>query len=969
MARVQKVQQQLDDSIFRDVNSWLQPIHQTSKLDANIQSRGESTCQWILRDPTFIQWLEAKHGLFWYHGLMGTGKTVTISFIIETLLARDNIYVAYYYFEFTNPQTLSEEAFYRSLVAQLAPASPSVMRNLHQKHNHGGHQPQLSSLKSTLIDLVSASSKPVFIFLDALDEFPPAQRKYLLQSLIMFCRSTGAARTHFMATSREDRDIRDILDGQIDFHLGVQGDLVRQDIAAFVDEQLAVKKWLRWPEEEVKTMRQILNTRADGQFRMVACQVDILMQVKTSGQLQDCLHSLPKTLANTYEYILNQIPNGLRQTARLLFAFLAFTQEYISMTELCALTAVDFGDGDDTDQLPVFRDANHFKDPLDLLELGKSFVSEVGYRDGETTLRLAHASVKEYLLVDSGAWLVLQEHAAHNLIASACLAVLLHFHVLVRDERGMTPFEYAYSQWYTHILPNSSPALLSQQQMLYKPFPWPRQVLHNGGYQQKYLLSSAASFCLVDFVEYSLATRTWDSDALGAALVAAAGSNYKYVTDLYDSQAVRCCRLLFSHGADVDYCGDEGNALHVASKLGGRFRTALQAAASTVGSWNCPDMIQFLVEHGADVNAVGGWYGSALLAAMVEGNLQSVECLVQAGADVTVAGGLDGMLNFPRAWSKSLEIVQFIVNSGVDVNAVVGDYGTPLQGAAEGGNLEIIQFLVQNGADVNAPEGEHGTALRAAANQGSLEAVKFLVQAGAEVNAVGVDGPALQAAAWSKSLVTVQFLIEEGADVNAMGGFYGTALQAAASRGSLDVVQFLVQNGADVKAVGGWFRTAVQAAARAGSLEVVRFLVQKGADVNIVGGLHGTALEAAVNGGNVEIIQYLVENGADVNAIAGEFGTALQAAVQWGNPEMVQALLHAGADVNVVGSTQAIVIDAATARSAKKSFRHWQGKVANVSCWNFFRKRLFSGLTREVRGISLVLLPCIAATFLVLIYL
>ncbi|KAH8834343.1 ankyrin repeat-containing domain protein [Flagelloscypha sp. PMI_526] len=939
MARVQKVQQHLDDSIFRDINFWLKPIHQTSKLDANTQARGEFTCQWILRDPTFIQWLEAKHGLFWYHGLMGTGKTVAISFVIETLLAQDDIYVAYYYFEFTNPQTLSEEAFYRSLVAQLAPAGPSVMRNLHQKHNYGGHQPLLSTLKSTLIDLVSASPKPVYIFLDALDELPSAQRKYLLQSLIVFCRSTGAARTHVMTTSREDRDIRETFDGQIDFHLGVQGDLVRQDIAAFVDQRLAMKKWSRWPEEEVQMMRQVLNERADGQFRMVACQVDILTEVQTSGQLYKCLHSLPKTLASTYEYILNQIPHDHREAAQMVFAFLAFNHHPVSITELCALIAVDFGDESDPSQLPVFQEAKHFRDPLDLLNLGASFLSEVKHWSGETAVQLAHASVKEYLLMGSSAWLALEERAAHNLIASACLAVLLHFQVLVQENRRPSAFWYAYHQWHTHVLPNCSPALLRQQQILYVTFPWSGQKSLYSGYGQKHLLASVASFGLVDFLECCLATNVWDPDALGAAMFAAAASNHP-------QYALRCCRLLTFHGASVDCSGDHGNALHIASMcgkldvaqflieagadvnaVGGEYGTPLQAAASA--HWADVNMIRLLVQHGANVNTVGGEYGTALQAAMANGNLEAVKFLVQAGAVVNFMEGVEESTYFASAWSESLEIIQFLVHTGIDVNGR-GEYGTSLQAAARAGRLDIAQFLVQNGADVNAAKGEDGTALHAAASQGHLEVVKFLIQEGADMDAMGADWPILEAAAGSKSLETVQFLVEKGANVDVRGGLYGNALQAAAQSGSLEVARLLVQEGADVKALGGMYWTALQAAAQAaaprvgGSIEIVQFLVQEGADVNAVGGRYGTALQAAVYGGNLEIIKFLVQAGADVNAVGGNYGTALQAANQYKLVEIAQFLLQMGADANIIGGPDVIPPDPVTLR-----------------CWNKARNQAF----------------------------
>ncbi|KAH8830979.1 hypothetical protein DL96DRAFT_1813950 [Flagelloscypha sp. PMI_526] len=936
MARVQKVQQQLDDSIFRDINAWLEPIQQTSKLDGNIQARGETTCEWILQNPRFIQWMDAFGGLFWYHGLMGTGKTFTSSFIIQSLLNRDDIYVAYYYFEFTNPITLSEEALHRSLVSQLAPANPTLMHDLHQRHHHGGHQPQLATLQSTLKDLVSASPKPVFIVIDALDELPPAQRKYLLQSLSVFYNASGV-RAHVMVTSREDRDIRDALDGNVDFQLGVQGDLVRQDIAAFVDQQLAVKKWTLWPQDEVELMRQVLNERADGQFRMVACQVDILMQARTSDMLLKSLHSLPITLGNTYEYILNQLREDLRSSARVLFAFLSFARESVSITELNALVAVDFGN-ENSDQLPAFRKANHFHDPFDLLDLGTSFVSQITDWKESVYLHLAHASVKEYLLVESGKWFTLQEGPAHNLIASACLTILLHFDVLMQSELESAadtsdedipdddgPFSYSQDNWFNHIFPSGPPVLLSQQTALYATYPWRNHAIP--AYYKGSLLSSAASLCLLDFLGTSLVTKTWERDILESALIAAAGSSRS------SALALQGCRLLLCHCAN--YCKLICEALQAASKannlavvqflvekcpdvnaVGGKYGTALQAAATV--DWGNLEVIQLLVEKGADVNTVGGLYGTALQAAVAgrSGNLEIIQLLVEKGADVNAVGGKYGtalLAAVAKGWSGR-EIVSFLVEKGADVNAKGGKYGTALQAAAavEWGDPEVVQFLVEKGADVNVVGGEYGTALQAAVARrwGNLEDVQFLVENGADVNAVGGKyGTALQAAVaveWGDPEV-IQFLVEKGADVNVVGGEYGTALQAAVARrwGNLEDVQFLVEKGADVNAKGGKYGTALQAAVagRSGNLEIIQLLVEKGADVNAVGGKYGTALQAAaaVEWGDPEVVQFLVEKGADVNVVGGEYGTAVQAAWQTGRLEVVQFLVEKGAEISAEG--------------------------------------------------------------------
>ncbi|KAK7456340.1 hypothetical protein VKT23_010587 [Stygiomarasmius scandens] len=275
-------------------------------------------------------------------------------------------------------------------------------------------------------------------------------------------------------------------------------------------------------------------------------------------------------------------------------------------------------------------------------------------------------------------------------------------------------------------------------------------------------------------------------------------------------------------------------------------------------------VIKFLVEVGADVNAVGGEYGTALQAAAYQGHLDVVKFLHENGANVNAVGGEYGTALQAAASQGHLDVIKFLLGKGANVNAVGGEYGTALQAAASQGHLNVVKFLHEKGADVNAVGGEYyGTALQAAAYHGHLDVVKFLHEKGADVNAVGGrSGTALQAAAWRGHLDVVKFLYEKGADVNAVGGEYGTALQAAAWRGHLDVVKFLYEKGADVNAVGGEYGTALQAAALKEHLNVVKFLHEKGADVNIEGGKYGTALKAAQACGNYRIAAFLQSKGA-----------------------------------------------------------------------------------------------------------
>ncbi|KAH8829745.1 hypothetical protein DL96DRAFT_1706595 [Flagelloscypha sp. PMI_526] len=854
-ARLAKIEEHLNGTIIQDVINWLQPIHQTSKLDANIRARSGSTCQWLWENSTFMRWVKAGCGLFWFHGLMGTGKTVMSSFVIDTLFARDDASVAYYYFEFTNPATLSEESLLRSLVCQLAVSAPAVVQILHQKHSNGSFRPQLTTLQATLNELVTASSKPVFIIIDALDELPLTQRKYLLQFHVAFSASKSASQTHIMVTSRGDIDIHRALKEKADFELEVQGDLVRQDIAAFVDGQLKEEKWTFWSLDDIEMTRRLLIERADGQFRMVACQADVLQHVKTPKQLQQALHSLPKTLSETYNYILGNIPEHLRAQAHRLFAILSFTSDTIYIDELAALLALDFGDEEDPDQLPEFREMDCFVDPFDVVDLGTSLVSQREIFGG-ITIQLAHASVKEHLLFPSGAWFFLFDDLARGMVARSCLALVLRFDNISSIHQPETIAElcpYSRYKWFEHVVPNGPAQLLRQQEHMYAAFEWPR-LLHQSkfNYRQAHSpLVSAASFGLFDLVVAILNAQPWQTDIIAEALVAAASS------DRAEPISIQCCRVLMACGADVNKFTKDITFSYASSYIVNFFKAAFfdcpqpppgasfpLQGASLVGNLK---IVQFLLENGADINAVRGYYGPALQAS---------------------------------AFSGKFKIVRFLAENGADLNALGGHFGTALQAAASNEHLGIVCFLVEKGARVNAVGGHFGTALQAGASSGSLDVIHFLVEKGADVTASGGQfGFALQAgASHREGLGVVRFLIDQGADVNEVGGYFGTALQAGASEGHLEIIHFLVDQGADVNKVGGHFGTALQAGASDGCLKVVQFLVEKGADVNKVGGYFGTALQAGASRGHLEIVHFLVEKGADVNAVGGKYKTALDAA-------------------------------------------------------------------------------------------
>jgi ankyrin repeat protein len=365
---------------------------------------------------------------------------------------------------------------------------------------------------------------------------------------------------------------------------------------------------------------------------------------------------------------------------------------------------------------------------------------------------------------------------------------------------------------------------------------------------------------------------------------------------------------------------------------GGICGTALQAASFK--GWL--GVVKSLIENGADVNAQGGQYGTALQATLSQGRLDIGRFLVEKGADVNARGGEHGNALQAALHDDDLGIVRFLVENGADVNMQGGKYCNALQTALHEGGLDVVEFLVKNGADLKTQGGkslelaakrgrldmmkvlvEHGAdlntqslgALRVASKKGRLDMIRFLVENGADLNSQA--GKAIWAASYHDDLYILAVLIVHGADLKAQGS---RALREALRGGHVDAIRSLVGADVDLKTHGS--KTLMLAAGR-GHLDVVKFLIDNGVDVNAPSGSwYENALEAASNGGHLDVIKILVESGADINApIGGHWGGALAAASAWDYLEVVEFLVEHGADLETHGSR---VLDLASRRGSMK---------------------------------------------------
>ena len=220
---------------------------------------------------------------------------------------------------------------------------------------------------------------------------------------------------------------------------------------------------------------------------------------------------------------------------------------------------------------------------------------------------------------------------------------------------------------------------------------------------------------------------------------------------------------------------------------------------------NAPELIRFLIEKGADVNAQTN----------------------QGAAPIHTA-----------ARNRHPDLVKLLAERGADVNAVDTDGMTPLRYAAMRDSVPTVKALLDNGADTEKPSAEGYRVLALAIADSRYEAAKVLLEAGAEVNArTGQEAltPLMIAASQSKPAEGARFipgstrpidvarsLLERGADVNAKSKSGTTALMIAATHNNPPMIGLLIESGANADAKNNRGLTAAGVAELNGHAEAAQ---------------------------------------------------------------------------------------------------------------------------------------------------
>jgi ankyrin repeat protein len=235
----------------------------------------------------------------------------------------------------------------------------------------------------------------------------------------------------------------------------------------------------------------------------------------------------------------------------------------------------------------------------------------------------------------------------------------------------------------------------------------------------------------------------------------------------------------------------------------GRGTIPLRAAFLKDAGWpGRRDVIEALLDGGADVNAQTKDGYTALHVAAGRTSKEVVELLLDRGADVN-ARTKNGRT--PLMMAERLEIAELLLARGAKWGT--GDSGIDPDGArireaARKGDVRMIELLLSKGADPNRASKGGGTAIMSAISGTHAEAVRTLLAAGAKVDGkIYDDSGLLHIAAETNRVDIAKLLIAAGADVNAARRSGWTPLHVASSNCYEEFAELLIASGANRNAL------------------------------------------------------------------------------------------------------------------------------------------------------------------------
>jgi ankyrin repeat protein len=369
-------------------------------------------------------------------------------------------------------------------------------------------------------------------------------------------------------------------------------------------------------------------------------------------------------------------------------------------------------------------------------------------------------------------------------------------------------------------------------------------------------------------------------------------------------------RLLLERGAEYDLLTAvaRGDLARVKALVEGRpdlvkeEEARDQSPLTWAAGHNHPEVLTWLIDHGADINYHNNYEGSVLSVAAWEGHIDIARILLDRGADIELGAGKDayGTPLHHACWQGNKEMATLLLDHGAKLESVDNTDETPLCFAVKEGQTDLVRFLLDRGADPNK-----GGPVASAALENCIEIAQLLLDRGAEA------GKAIHYAAEKGNLPLVQLLLRYPVDRSLRDDESRTPLHLAAmcrDDERLDqyckIVDLLLEHGYSLEDGSSGGRKVIHLA---GNRAMLEHLLKRGADINTPSITGRTPLHQYCGGNDVEFIRFLLDHGANPNAADKDGTMPIHLAVTRDSAEaktIVEMLLQRGATLDVFAQAQ-----------------------------------------------------------------
>ncbi|EAX94788.1 ankyrin repeat protein, putative [Trichomonas vaginalis G3] len=241
------------------------------------------------------------------------------------------------------------------------------------------------------------------------------------------------------------------------------------------------------------------------------------------------------------------------------------------------------------------------------------------------------------------------------------------------------------------------------------------------------------------------------------------------------------CEYFLSLGANINIMGEFGTGLHIAAR------------------YNCVEIAEFLISHGAKINKKKSEGGTPLHYAAQYNNKEIAEFLISHGANINKKDDLGRTALHDAARFNSKEMAELLISHGLNINEKDEHGQTPLHDAVLNNSKETAEFLLSHGANINEKYDEGRTVLHDAVMNNSKEMAELLISHGVNINEKDIYGyTPLHDSVKKNNFEMTELLVSHGVNINEKDKHGKTPLQYALKINH-NIAELLISHGANIK--------------------------------------------------------------------------------------------------------------------------------------------------------------------------